>query len=251
MEKLLDKTLIALGLNNLERIFFITSFKLGPTNVVEIAKAAKIRRSTAYLIAQNLLGSGILLEDHKEYGKKVFALDPHKLLSLLSERQNQLNQNRSELENNLPELLSEYKISDIRPKVTIYEGKSGLTRIWQDILSAKTELCIWTNQESETQIFDARHHEKFIAERVKKNIYARVLTINNNLGKKLQEADSQFLRKTKLLPSSNIFTAETYLYDSKIAILDYKKDIIGILIESEPISTSHKAIFELVWNTNA
>lgn len=247
MDKALQQTLVLLGLTSKEIKFFIANFELGPASINEVAKQAKLERSTAYLITQDLITKGLIKEDYKTYGKKVFATEPKDLLRLISGRQRQLRRQEIELEEKLPDLQAIYSHSEIRPKVKVFEGNSGLLSIWKDILSTKNEILVWTNQQTESLVFAGNKHVNFIEERVKKNIHARVLSVNNKEGNTLKELDSANLRETKLLPQGTDFTAETYIYDNKVAILDYKKDIIGIIIESEPIASSHRAIFEMTW----
>lgn len=248
MDKIIFDSLKQLDLDPLSIRFFLSAFKLGPARIPEIAKIARIKRSTAYLIAKQLEQKGLLLEDHKKYANKVYPIDPHQLLTRISARQRQLRRQEIELEESLPQLQSMYAAVKIQPRVTYFEGNSGLNRVWQDILGAKSEILLWTNQQTENLVFGPQSHDQFISERVRKQIPIRVLAVNNPLGKDLQKNDSLVLRQTKLLPAKTTFTAETYIYDSKIAMLDYNQDTIGIIIESAPLVSQQKAQFELVWN---
>ena len=65
-----------------------------------------------------------------------------------------------DLEENLPQLQSQFQSSDIRPKVKVYEGNTGLLQIWQDILSDQGEILLWTNQQTENQVFGDKNHER-------------------------------------------------------------------------------------------
>jgi hypothetical protein len=125
----------------------------------------------------------------------------------------------------------------------------GLLQIWNDILSTKGEtiLC-WTNQETENLRLGFAN-ENFIKKRIQRGIKIRVLAINNKRGEELKNKDKESLRETKLLPKTTHFTTETYIYGNKVAILDYTKDIIGVVMESLPITTSRRATFELVWSS--
>lgn len=250
MEKLLQDVLINLGLSQKERRFFIACFKIGPASVPEIAKYARLERSTAYLIAKILIDQDLIEEDLKTYGKKLIAAEPKKLLRILSAKQRTIQRKEIELEEHLPDIESLYQASDIRPKVKVFEGNKGLLSVWKDILEKKQEILLWTNQQTETAFFNSYLHEKFIQERKRKEITIRVLAINNKEGKLLVNSDNQDLRKTKLLPKNINFSAETYIYGDKVAILDYKKDIIGVIIESKPIANTQKEIFELCWGKN-
>jgi hypothetical protein len=248
MDKTITDSLLLLGLDRLSIRFFLASFKLGPGNIPEIAKLARIKRSTAYLLAKNLISCGFLLEDHKLYANKIYAIDPEKLLHLVANKQRQLRRQEIELEENLPRIRSLYQASEIRPKIRLFEGNNGLIQVWEDILSTKNEILLWTNQQTENQFFGPVNHDKFIKERLTKKIPIRVLATDSLESRDLKSADNENIRQTKILPKTTRFSAETYIYDHKIAILDYNRDIIGIIIESEPIASSHKSMFETTWS---
>src|SRR5690348_1413495 len=200
MEKSLEKTLLLMGLTHKEVKFFLACFKLGPSSINAVGKSARLERSTAYLIAQDLLKKGLLIEDLKSYGKKVATVEPKKLLNLIASKQRILRRHEIELEESLPELQAFYQASEIRPKVRVYEGNIGLLAVWKDILSTKEEILVWTNQRTDTLVFGPQKHVSFIDERVKKGIKAKVLAVDNTEGRKLQKLDPKLLRQTKLLP---------------------------------------------------
>ena len=66
----------------------------------------------------------------------------------------------------------------------------------------------------------------------------------------LKKSDKKFLRETKILPESFTFNSEIYIYDNKICLIDLKKDIIGVIIESSELYNIHKQIFDMLWNVN-
>lgn len=248
MEKILRDTLALLSLSAKETTFFEACFRIGPATIPEIAKIAKIERSTAYLIANELIAKKLIKEDLSNFKKKYFTVEPKDLARIVAAKQRLLRRQELEILEKLPELQALYKASDLRPKVRIFDGRSGLANILNDITKSQgKEILLWTNQDSEKLFFTEAEHNRFISQRLASKIKIKVLAVDNDLGKKLLFDENRLLRQTKLLPKDFTFSAETYIYDQKIAILDYKKDIIGVIIESEPIFNSQKAIFELVW----
>lgn len=247
MEKVLRDTLIDLGLTEKEIIFFLTNYTLGAATINEIVKRSGIERSTAYLIAQELIKKGFIIEDFKQYKKLLITIEPKTLLRMLAAKQRKVGRHELALQENLPTLQANYLASEIRPRVRTYEGNTGILAIWRDILSLPQEVLLWTNQETETKFFTKDHHQLFIQERLKKNVSLRVLTVNNAKGKLLKKFDTTSLRETKLLPENTFFSSETYLYGDKMATLDYNKDSIGVVIESEQIVQAQRAIFEMTW----
>ena len=247
MEKIIKDALSDLGLSEKEIRFFLTNYLSGPSSINNIARTAKIERSTAYLIAQTLLQKGYIFEDFKRYKKTLITVEPKTLLRMLLAKQRQMGRHEQTLQENLPELQALHQASGIRPHVRTYEGTKGLLAVWRDILADSQEVFLWTNQETENNVFSKKYHSLFIAERIKKNIFMKVLAVNNQKGKLLSKYDKSSLRETKILPKNVFFSAETYIYGNKVAILDYNKEIIGVIIESEQIVQSHKAIFDMSW----
>lgn len=247
MDKTISDSLALLGLDRLSVRLLLAAYRKAPAGIAKIALSAKLKRSTAYLLSRQLIRDGLLLTDQKKYGNKVYPLDPEDLLRRVSARQRQFRRQEIELEEKLPEIKSFYQMSSLRPKVTLFEGNSGLLQVWKDILSAKSEILLWSNQQTENLFFGSENHEKFITERLGKGIFIKVLATDTPEAAALRKNDAGFLRQTKILPPNTKFSSETYIYDNKIAQLDYNKDVIGIIIESTPISAFHKANFELVW----
>lgn len=248
MEKLLHDTLEILGLDEKEIKFYEALFLLGAATITDVVKKARLERSTGYLIADALLEKGFIEEDFRQYRKTLVAVEPKKLLTMVSAKQRVVHRQELELQEKLPELQARYQTSAIQPNVRVFQGKQALLSVWEDVLSSKNEILLWTNQQTESSFFTKTFHEKFIQERIKKGIPIRALAVNNIPGRELHKADHSSLRQSKLLPIATSFSAETYIYSNKVAILDYKKDIIGIIIESEPITSTQRAIFEMSWN---
>lgn len=248
MDKLLKDVLFLLDLSPLEIKFFEACFLLGNPTVSEAIKQAKTERSTGYLIAQQLMKKGFLQEDFKAYGKRITTADPATLLRILAAKQRSIGRKELEFRERLPDLQAAYQATTKRPRVRVFEETKGLLAIWNDILAENKEILLWTNQESEQTFFPSLYHQKFIAERIRKEIPIRVLAVHNKKAEALQKKDKESLRQTKLLPKETTFSAETYIYGNNVAIIDFNKGIIGIITESQQIASAQRAIFEMTWS---
>ncbi len=249
MNKSLISALELLGASTKEIQLYEYLLTSGPIATNQLAKLTDTKRSTAYLLVDSLLSKKLISKEVTNYKITLYPTSPEKLYSALKQRRTQYKKASQDLKNSLPELEANYSYSTLRPKAKVYEGPSGLFRIWQDILSTnKKEVLIWTNQETERRVFSQRKHDNFIEERVNKKIPAKVLAVTNPGGLALRQGDPLFLRQTKLLPPETYFSAETYIYDNKVAILDYNQAIIGIIIENQSVSDSYKAMFTTLFN---
>lgn len=249
MDKILINSLLRLGCNQKHIKFYQAVFILGPATLLEVAKKARLQRSTAYLIASELMEMGLIAEDHQAYKKRFIAAEPDYILQKLEARHRQLGRNNITLKEKLPELRATHQSTLIRPRVRTFSGKAGLVSVWKDIISEQQEILLWTNQDIERQFFGEDIHDLFIKERVEKRIPTRVLATNSQRAKDLQLTDGQNLRQTKILPPQATFTSETYIYGNKVAILDIGKDIFGVITENKQIADSNRNMFEFTWQS--
>lgn len=244
---MLRGTLTTLGCDDKEIRLFLACYTRGAAGLSELAKTARLRRSTAYIVMRSLIDKGLASEDYKAYDKTFTAIPPDALARALAAKQRRIGRQHLELQDNLGELQALYRTSAIQPKVKTYQSLNGLLSILRDILSTDGEILIWTNQATESKLFNTVQHDQFIEARKASARPARVLAVHNAAGRALQAADAENLRTTKLLPPTVDFSAETYIYGSKVATLDYNQDIIGIITESTQVAAAQRAMFETAW----
>ena len=249
MDKILIKCLSQLGCTEKHIRFYQANLELGAASLTDIIKAARLQRSTGYLIASEMVDLGLATEDHKTYKKLYIAAEPDTILRKLEAKQRQVGRNALAFKEVLPALRAAHHATTTRPSVRTFEEHSGLTAIWKDMLEEQQEILLWSNQETERHVFDHEAHEAFIRERATKGIPIRVLAVDNKLGHALIAQDHQSLRQTKILPASTQFTSETYMYGDKVAVLDFGKRIFGVITQNEQIAASQRSIFNLVWNS--
>jgi hypothetical protein len=62
------------------------------------------------------------------------------------------------------------------------------------------------------------------------------------------EKNEQQLRVAKVLDEKDFpVSNETNIYKNKVSIASYGREMFGMIIESEEIARSQKAVFELAW----
>ncbi|RYX78633.1 hypothetical protein EON76_02820 [bacterium] len=249
MDQHLTSALAQLDCSPKEIRLFLASYSLGPAKIVDLAKKARMQRSTAYLLCEQMIQKRLFIDDPSVYGKKLTAITPDTLIRLLEAKKRRIGRSSINLTDNIEQLRDLYGSADVIPRISTYHGVTGLRTALSHILSSTTELLLWTNQESERHFFANPEHTAFVRDRIYENIPIRVLAVNNNAGKKLLESDTSSLRKTKLLPDTIHFTAETYIFESKVVIIDFTADIIAIVIENTSVHSAQAAQFEYTWST--
>lgn len=239
--------LMSFGLSEKEAKIYIASLKLGAAPVQKIAIEAHVNRATAYANIDKLMKEGIM-SSFKE-GKKFYfyAERPEKILELLIKKQ------QIELENkkvNLKRVLPELKARAIRqsdhPILSYYKGSTGIKEVCKNILHGSNDTYrIIYNHELFYKNFKSRELQDLAHERIRKNIFAKVIRICEDHSVKSKHSEHYNVK-----PSELDISFEMSLYDDQTLIVSLKNPLSGIAIHDKNITNSLKSIFDLLWKVS-
>lgn len=247
-----EKELQNLGLSEKEAKVYITSLELGPDTVQNIAKESGINRATTYVQIATLKEKGLISEFEK--GKKTYftAESPEILTRIIDKEEVNLNFKKLELTKVIPELsrfFSKTSKSSERPKIRFFEGDDGIAQIRADFLKTKDDTIYgFINFDQVIQKF-TKNQDRFTQERVKRNIKSKLIYTRSAGREKIHEEPDK-LREMKFISKPKFpFDSDITIYKDKIAIVPYKGDMIGMIIESKEIANTFKSIFHLIWES--
>ena len=237
------RALIDAGLTQNQVDVYIACLESGPSKVPELARQAQIKRTTAYGIVDELLAAGLLLSSYKGKRKVYKAADPTVILSMLEER-------KKRVASIIPELSEMFVTHHVRPKVTFFEGREGIKKIYDDALECKSKQL--------KEIVRVRQHNEavgdaFIKEFIKKRIARGIVT--HNLHPKSGDLytsergmeDPKLKRYVRYLPPNVFYAAMIMIYDHKVAMVSTKEENFGFIIESKQFSSTLSAYFDFMW----
>lgn len=233
-------TLTSIGLSEKEARVYLAALEVGVSGVAEISKRARINRVTTYDILEKLMQKGMMSSSTKK-GTQVFdATDP----SIIA---NDVKQRALDFKNILPDL-KRLRGDAIHPRVRYFEGIEGIKAVYEDTLTAKTEILNFANSR-EIRLHWPNYDKEYVEKRVKKKIYLRGISPLDDHGKMVQSKDKDCFREIRLVPAAEFtFTNEINIYDDKVAIISYKDvPLWGMIIESAEISNTQRDIFKMAW----
>lgn len=237
------KNMEEIGLEEKPARVYLATLSLGGDVASSIAQKAGVERVNTYYILEQLTSDGLVYTAELE-GKRIYvAHSPKKLVAKEEEKLKQI-------KSMIPELLSFESANEIRPKVKFYEGEEGIKELFSETLELP--------KGSETLAYVSygtisEHLKDFVPEfpkrRAAKGITQRLIaedtpeTRENLLGN-----DKAELRETRLVPKDLYpFEADQInIFGNKMFIASFK-DMIAMVIESETVVKSQRAIFELAW----
>ena len=230
------------GLNLPQANVYLACLKLGQTTVSEIAKKSGIQRTYVYAILDELKKQG-LVSTVEIRGKRYFS--PISIENFRYLQREKLER----FEAFIPELKTIEKFGD-RPKVQFFEGREGVIAAVEDTLNQESgsEMLEYSNGEG-FFVKELKFANWYIKERLKRKISLRLIAPDTaDTIEYFSQFDKQHRRVTRLVPAKDFpFTNEINIYANKVGIITLTGELVAVIIESESIANTQRAIFELAW----
>lgn len=164
-----------------------------------------------------------------------------------------MRERKDTIANVLPDLKNIFGQDGFQPEIKIYRHKSGLKKIFEDILTCREKLCRYYI--SGFNIEDLLG-EKFVDEFVKKRIKIGIksLSLRSFKYKPKREKGITHIkqrREVRFMPEETDIKPYICIYDNKVVVVSSKEERLGFIIESKDFSDAQKAIFDIIWNSAA
>ncbi|MFA6410311.1 MAG: helix-turn-helix domain-containing protein [Candidatus Buchananbacteria bacterium] len=235
----LEKTLKNYGLTEKQAKIYLACLELGSAPVQKISQKASLPRSTCYEILEFLKQQNLVSAFLKKKTKYFSAADPKEVISLAKERVNLLEQA-------LPEFEMMYGQSKTRPSVRYYQGLEGMKLVFKEIARECKELLAFNSADDMFEIV-GDYWPKFIQERMKRKIPVRVILRDSPKARERQRLGLSELRDVKLISPDYEFHGMIFIWERKVAMFSFKKDLVVLVIESEEMAKVQKAMFNNLW----
>lgn len=233
----------SLGLKKQEAAIYLALIQLGQARVGQISDLCGIQRTFVYNILDRMAELGIV-SSVEIRGIKRFSVIS---IDQLKKRQEF---RMSRFEEVLPELRAIVKTVGDKPKVQFFEGKEGIIEAQNDTLNMipGNEICAYYTGEGLYKD-DPDFIKRYVKRRVAKKISVRAIGTDTPNTRIWSNQDKKQLRRSRIVPADKFpFTNEINIYGNKINILSLQGELIAVVIESESIAKTQKAIFELAWD---
>jgi len=235
--------LTKIGLTEKQAEVYSACLELGGARVSDIAKKAKVQRTTCYHLLSDLTQLGLVSKSkHKKAGFYV-AEDPRNLEKMEKEK-------LQTIQILLPHLEAIHNVLPQKPKVVFYEGWEGAKNIYEDTLKLPEgeKILSFTGFKNFFEYMPKSWGEYYVKRRIAGKIRIKIIAPSSPFADELKESAAQELREIKIVPEKSWnFTTDTQIYGNKIAIISLKENFMSVLIESKEIADTLKMAFELMW----
>ncbi len=226
------------GLNVKEASIYLALLELGTASVQSISHKAGVKRPTTYLILDDLQRKGLVSEVPQK--KALYTAEsPNRLIG-------DLNKKQELVKRFLPDLLAFYNAKKDKPRVQLFQGKEGISQVY-DILFSSPEVLFFSTVKEVFEIFPEMPIE--LRKKIK-NKQIRVREIITRREEDLayaQEMEQGEYYQTRLTPSGMNFLTDSAIFGDNLALFSFHPQIFAVMITSREVSQSLKILFELAW----
>ncbi len=241
-----DDILIQAGLTQNEAKIYQVILENNQLSVTQISKISNIHRRNVYDAIERLIDKGLAFQLFNQFENHYKAVDPHKLIEIIKEKENKLN-------SILPELEKKYYTKPVRQSFFIYKGVQGFKNYLMDIVKSKADIYsigekgIW---------FDKKIKNFF-------NSFQR--QIESSQGELFFLYDDQAIRQipnviqglgsvNKKLPKAQNSNTTCHIYSDRVVTLNHAEpaklddDIVIYIQIDQNLVDSYKKWFNFIWH---
>ena len=236
-----------LDLSDKESDVYLAVLALGKGIISDIARRARLKRTTAYEYVESLLQKGLIC---KTVGKKrIFYCveNPQKIPKLFEKKKQALDDKKRKMEKYIPELTSLFSASFSRPVVSFYEGKDGIKEIYLQIISTHKIIYSFFSPASVFKLFSFKENDELLKQLYENGGELRNLVERSDKAvERLRKKEYNSFVKNKLLPEGFKFETDLLIVDDTVALISFK-NLVGVIIQDKAIAEMQKNIFDLIW----
>jgi sugar-specific transcriptional regulator TrmB len=241
------KELQDIGLAEKEARVYLAALEIGRATADQLAKQAKIVRSTTYVQLESLMKKG-LMSTYEEGKKTYFAPESPELLKrLLLKQREETHIKEKELGLLLPELLRQFEGAGERPVVRFFTGKEGITSTREEVLKSKDKKAYTVfSYEHLRKLYSEQELDEYSDRRKGLGIHSRGIQVHKPYFAKagLDNLTERRFLSPEVFPFSTI---EITVFDDKTSIRSLEGTLFGMIIESTHIAAGMKTIFDFLW----
>lgn len=242
------KELQDVGLSEKEARVYMAALEIGRATADQLAKQAKIVRSTTYVQIESLMKKG-LMSTYEEGKKTYFAPEsPEYLKRIFELKKKEFEMRERELNDFLPELMRQFEGAGDRPTVRFFDGKEGVTTMREDFLKLPkgAELKLIYSHDAMAQVYSEEERLKYAQKRAASGVHLK--SIYTRKSGPFETTDIVPNTERRFMPNELMpINSDIYIYTDFVAVMALRKKIFGVIIESAEIAQSMGVIFSLLW----
>jgi HTH-type transcriptional regulator, sugar sensing transcriptional regulator len=235
------------GLSDKEARVYLALLEHETVTVNEVAKAAEVNRSSAYVVLEALQKRGLVNISTDDDLQKYVVAPPEKLLRLAEQKAREQHAIRDRVNKILPDLKSLYKGTKQKPTVRIYEGSESIVTHMEEALKMKEKLMRLYASTRTPHDFYLDVLPRYFAAKQKEGIISRGIHPDEPSSWEMAKHQPKTDESVFVDPRKYKFLADFAIYDETVAYVSHQGEY-AITIESAEIAEAMKSAFDLAFD---
>lgn len=241
------KTLIAaFGANERQAETYLRLLSLGAQPISAMARQMGTPRSTMYLMMEDLKKLQLVEHFRRDGITYVKATQPKNLLNILLAEEKRLEEMKKNLKKNLPTLETLENKFTITPHVRFFEGKKGISQIYEQVLYEKKFIAYFNP--ALVKKFMPQYHFKIPESIRDQGKRAKELLVAGKAALEYQRKFHSPYHQIKMLPKGIVFPSDMIITEEKVYMISYsEREVSGTELTSPSIAKTHQEMFSMLW----
>ncbi len=226
------------GLTKTEAGIYISLLDSGSALAGTIAQKSGIHRRSVYDALERLIEKGLVSFITRNNRKWFEAASPNRLLQMLDEKRNSIN-------DIIPEMQAKLKFAKERQETVFFKGKQALKTVFDDQIDTGKNILVIGASTSAYEIvkYYFPHYDK---RRVEKKIRTKILF--DEKARKEKYVSKIPLSEARFLPSKYGSPVAINIYGNSVAIVVWTDEPAAILIKNREVADGYRKYFDLMWS---
>ncbi len=251
MQDLISGFLSSYGLNEKDIAVYLNIYKYGSSIASAVSLRTSIDRTTVYSVIKRLVKRGLIVQTKNKNVLCYAPVAPQVFMDKLEKEIDEMAARKKSASMFVEEMNKISRISTIKPRTRIYEGREAIESLYRATLDTKVSQKSFVSVQripSELQHF---LKYDFINLKKRRGVQSRVLIPVSSFAQKYKALDETSNRTTKIIKNHPFeLHSEIILFNEKgIAIVDFQEHSMGIIIESATLYKSIEALFDYIWQS--
>lgn len=239
----------SLGIPSNEAVTYVALLDLDAISIRKIAAATGINRGTTYDALKRLVDFGLVSVKKTGKREQYTAESPEKIYDLIKEKRRDLADISMDAKTIVPDMVALQAGQQGRPKVSYYEGTTGVSTILKDVLETCRKLDkpqYYAYSSSQVRHYLYQKYPQFTERRVAEGIKVKVIAVGEG-GEPAARSERRWLPD----PPQGGISSYTLVYGNKVAIvsLTSTNTPYGVVIEDAGGAAMQRLLFEQLWKS--
>jgi hypothetical protein len=239
------ETLKRIGLTASQAKSYIELIKAGSLTPPRLAKKTGESRTAAYMALAKLEEIGLATKVGEAKKATYSPANPSALEKFISDKRKEVSAAEDLYRDSLPRLLTYYYSNRGEPGVRFYQGKEGLTKIYEDHLRTGQDVYFVRTMADEDYFGDVLY--EYMRKRAQKGIIAHGLAPRTAGTYEYAKKNDKELKRDMAWfpPAAYQAPVEISIYGDKASLISFGKEAIGTVIESPQIAEALRELFQM------